>query len=59
MKYYLFYFINKHGAIKLYYSQNGHYTDCVYIGYTLKEIIRKFRQENNLRYKHIIIQSLN
>lgn len=55
---YLFYYYNSQGSIIFCYSENGYYTDCTYMGYTLKEAIAKFRKDNNLRYKHIIVKNL-
>lgn len=54
----LFYYYNSQGSIIFRYSENGYYTDCTYMDYTLREAVRKFRQDNNLRYKHISVQKL-
>ena len=55
----LFYYFNRHGGITISaYAEDGTHKRCVYIGYSLREAIQKFRRDNNLRYKHLTIQKL-
>lgn len=51
------YYYNSQGSIIFCYSKNGYHSDCTYMGYTLKEAIRKFRKDNNLQHKHIKIKN--
>lgn len=59
MKRYLFYYINKQGGIMVSYANGDRYIRLTYLGYTLREAIRKFRRDYNLQHKHIIIEGLN
>lgn len=54
----LYYHYNNQGAIIFTCAKNGYYTDFTFIGYTLKEALKKFRTDNNLRYKHIRLVKL-
>lgn len=55
---YLFYYYSNGALIFKYNDDCGNRLFYRYIFYTLKESIKKFRQDNNLRYKHIKIQKL-
>lgn len=56
---YLFYYFNRHGGITISaYAGDGTYKRCVYIGYSLREAIQKFRHDYDLRYKHLSVQKL-
>ena len=55
---YLFYYYNEYGSLIFRYTKDGARRHQTYIGYTLREAIQKFRRDNNLRYKHLIIQKL-
>lgn len=55
---YLFYYYNSQGNIIFHYSEDNYRTNCHYMGYSLKEAISKFRKDNNLQHKHIIVKKL-
>ena len=59
MKRYLFYYINKQGGIMISYANGDRYIRLTYLGYTLREALQKFRRDNNLQRKHIIVEGLN
>ena len=54
---YLFYYYNN-GTLILKYEDDYIRKRQKYLFYSLREAIRKFRQDNNLRYKHIKIKNL-
>lgn len=49
----LFYYYKNDGTLVLLYSDGQNKKTMRYVFYTLKEAIKKFRKDNNLRYKHI------
>lgn len=54
-----FYYFNRHGGITIYgNAADETYKRITYIGYSLREAIQKFRQDYDLRYKHLCIQKL-
>lgn len=55
---YLFYYFNNDGTLILSYKDDYTRLRRAYMFYTVREAIRKFRQDNNLRYKHITVQKL-
>ncbi len=56
---YVFYYYTRQGGITIYgYDADGKYRRIVYLGYSLREAIQKFRLDYNLRYKHLCIQKL-
>lgn len=55
---YIFYHYNSEGALVLEYKDDYRRNRMTYVFYTQRETIRKFRQDNNLRYKHITIKKL-
>lgn len=57
MKYLFYYYRNGILAFN-YKDDNGNRYHRRYLGYTLCEAIRKFRQDNNLRYKHVNVEEL-
>ena len=55
---YLFYYYQDGMLVFDYSDDNGNHYHRRYLDYTLREAIRKFRQDNHLQYKHIIIKKL-
>lgn len=55
---YLFYYFNGNGTLILSYRDDHTRIRKAYMFYTVREAIRKFRRDNNLRYKHITVQKL-
>lgn len=56
---YLFYHYNSQGTLIFDYTDEcGRHKEHCYLYYSLREAIQKFRQDNNLRYKHIYIKKL-
>ena len=55
----IFYYYNSTGTLFRSYSDgNGGYADEVYVFYTLRQAIQKFRREYGLQRKHIRIIKL-
>lgn len=55
---YLFYYFNNDGTLILSYKDDYTRLRRAYMFCPVREAIRKFRQDNNLRYKHITVQKL-
>ena len=55
---YIFYHYNSVGTLILDYSDEYTHKTQAYVFYSLREAVRKFRQDYNLRYKHITIRKL-
>ena len=55
---YIFYYYNEFGTLTLdFWGDNDRKTHS-YVFYTLKQAVKKFRQDNGLSYKHIKIINL-
>ncbi|MCM1360226.1 MAG: hypothetical protein NC183_06910 [Corallococcus sp.] len=56
---YLFYYYNNEGTLIFDYRDDyGRRFHRCYLYYTLREAVKKFRQDFDLRYKHITVQRL-
>lgn len=55
---YLYYHYNSEGTLIFEYKDGYRRKRMAYVFYTLREAIQKFRQDNNLRYKHITVIKL-
>lgn len=54
---YLYYYYEKDGTLIIKYSDdNGKRHHHRYVFYTLREALKQFRKEYNLRYKHLTIK---
>lgn len=54
----IFYYYSYNGMLILNYKDDHCRKRMAYMYYTLRGAIRKFRQDNNLRYKHITVTKL-
>lgn len=55
---YIFYYYNYNGMLIINYKDDNCRKSMAYMYYSVREAIRKFRRDNGLRYKHIIVQKL-
>ena len=55
---YIFYYYNELGTLTLDYWGDNERKTYAYVFYTLKQAVKKFRQDNELSYKHIKIINL-
>ena len=55
---YIFYYYNELGTLTLDYWGDNERKTYSYAFYTLSQAVRKFRQDNELSYKHIKIMNL-
>lgn len=55
----LFYYYNSQGTLIFDYSDEyGCHIEHTYLFYSLKDAIKKFREDNGLKHKHIHIEKL-
>ena len=55
---YIFYYYNELDTLTLDYRGDNDRKTYSYVFYTLKQAVKKFRQDNGLSYKHIKIINL-
>ncbi len=56
---YLFYHYNSQGTLIFDYSDEyGRHIEHAYLFYSLRDAIKKFREDNGLKHKHIHIEKL-
>lgn len=55
---YLHYYYNPNGSLVFVYSgMDSHFTE-VYMQYSLKKALRKFREKHKLQHKRIVVERL-
>ncbi len=55
----LFYYHNSQGTLIFDYAdEDGHHIEHAFLFYSLKDAIRKFREDNGLKHKRIYVKKL-
>lgn len=58
MRRHLFYYYTSSALVFDFVDENDEHKDAAFMGYTLKEAIKKFRIDNGLQHKKIKVESL-